>query len=602
MGTRIKDAARSSSLTEGLIALAVGFAGVALAWRMLGLGFSRLTEPWAGGDALGLYAATKAMQQHGWYSPNPSLGFPFGQDLAVFPNLDLVHIALLKALSTATSNPYLPVNAFNLLVFFVIGTAGYLLMRYAGASRLVSAPLAVSVSLAPWHFERLAGHYFLADYSPLIVGLFMAVFTIRRVREAAAPSSSRWGLLATLGVILASGFYVAGGGLYWAYASVLVITVMALPTLYAYRSRRGAIIAALALATIPVFALAWLEIQKLMSNVPDGARAFQRKYIESEMYGGSLMSAILGSPLSGIGHVAETRLEWQAVTSIGSGIESWPWNSVIGIVAIIWSLLLVGLSVSSIRGVDGVGARPRARSLTAFSTRLNADSWPVALLLFIAMYAMTGLGSVTMFWFFTDVRAWGRFFVGLMLVATVIFALSLSQLSRRYGSFVALAIAAALCLTIYADQVRGAYRLENTAPAESARDAAHLVAEIERRSPRGCGVLTLPVLPYPESWPINRMLDYDPLWLYVGSSDLGFTYGIPKNLPQAGWQDQYADPTSMASIDALRSRGVCGVAIDAFGYASQPPPLVTQLSRLTGNAALVSPSGRWFYIPLEKPN
>ncbi|MCX6391065.1 MAG: hypothetical protein NTX95_01010 [Actinobacteria bacterium] len=592
---------RRRALVEIAIAISVGLLSSGIAYRMIGAHRPDLSKPWADGDGLTTYWLVKAMQQHGWYSPNPSLGFPFGQDLNPFPNLDLLHLLELKALSLISANPYLPVNLFVFWGFFAVGASTYLLMRYATVRRLIAIPLAISLSLAPWHFQRLSGHFFLADYSSIAVGLFLAVFATRAVRRAGAPDSglTRRSDVVFLAIAAAAGFYVAGCGLYWAFASLALIAISVIPALVANPTWRGAFRAATALAAVPFFAFAWLTAQKLLSNASNGGQAFQRQYIESEMYGGALTALFLGSPLSGIPRLATSRVNWESMTQIGLGNESSPWNSLLGIVAVSWTVILIFLAISTLRNPPDAPGPSRFKAFHELIRKASVDGWLSMALLSLLMFAVTGIGTLVMLWVFKDIRVWGRFALPLIVVATVVLGVSLTHATRRRpNAAAAIIITLLLSAVVYADQIQGSYRRDFTTFPTVAADAQKYVQAIEGDAHSGCGVLTLPILPFPESWPIFQMKDYDPLWLYMGSNDLAFTYGIPKNLPEAAWQDRFADPKTMEEIDALRARGICGISIDTAGYERPNPPIVARLADLTGNGPIRSPSGRWVYIPI----
>ena len=582
---------------EVIVAIGIGLVSTGLAWRMTGMHRGDLAVPRAGGDTLTIYGLAKAMQQHGWYTPNSSLGFPTPQDLSPFPNLDLIHLLTLDAFAQITSNPFTPVNLFNLWAFFVLGALGYLLLRYARVRPLIAGPLAVSLSIAPWHFQRLAGHLFLANYSSLIVGLFIGLFTLRVIRGSTTPEGRMRSWAVSI-VLVGCGFYVAGGGLYWAFGSLVAIAVMTIPALLANRTWRGLWVTALALGATPAFALLWLKVQAATSTLPVIVQAYGRQFRETELYGGAISTLILGSPFSGIGRVAKERLTYGYNTSIGINIESSPWNSVIGIIAVLCTGLMIIALTSSVWGPPHEALTQRKRRFAAVIASIRDEGWLSLFIVAGMLFAVTSFSSLLMLLGLEYIRSWGRFFVEIVAVSTIVLGLALTHASMlRRGRAIAIAIAIVLSLTIYADQVRGHYQDDFETTVAVAADAAAIVNDIEQVSKPGCGVLTLPVLPFPENGPIGRMNDYDPLWLYVESDTLKFTYGQPKSQPEAQWQNAFAAPLTPASIDELRSAGVCGIVVDTFGY-DDPVGEVGSISRLTQSAPVWSPSHRWAYLEI----
>jgi hypothetical protein len=580
---------------EFAAAVGVGIVCIGLSWRMLGMHRGDLSIPRGGGDTLTIYTLAKAMQQHGWYTPNASLGFPTPQDLSPFPNLDLIHLLTLNAFAHLTSNPFAAVNLFNLWGFFVLGALGYLLLRYAGIRPLIAGPLAVSISIAPWHFQRLSGHLFLANYSSLIVGLFIGLFALRVIRSAKDPREAMRGWLVTLILILCS-FYVAGGGLYWAFGSLVAIAFMTIPTLLGNRSWRGLWVTAMALAATPAFALMWLKVQASTSTLPVIVQAYGRQFRETELYGGAISTLVLGSPLSGIARIAKQRLTYGNNTSLAINLESGPWNSVIGVIAIICTGVIIIALTSSIWGPVRSRHSPRRLQFSAMIDAIRNEGWLSLFIVIGVIFAVTSFSSLLMLVGFEYIRAWGRFFIEIVIIATVVLGLALNHISAiRIGRTIAIAIAVGLSAIVYVDQVRGHYQDDFGTTAAVAADASALVSEIEASSNRNCGVLMLPVLPFPENGPIGKMKDYDPLWLYVASDSLRFTYGQPKSQPEAEWQNQFAGTLSTASINDLHTAGVCGIVVDTFGY-EDPAGETSSIAKLTGSAPMWSPSHRWAYF------
>jgi phosphoglycerol transferase len=114
-------------------------------------------------------------------------------------------------------------------------------------------------------------------------------------------------------------------------------------------------------------------------------------------------------------------------------------------------------------------------------------------------------------------------------------------------------------------------------------------------------VLSLPIIEFPESPPVNGMLDYDEFWPYVSSSNLRFSYGVLKKTDWAGFQAQFAGDITPDSIALLTDAGVCGILVDTFGYPDHAASLVAHLQELTGSTAIASPAGRWEYVPVSAP-
>ena len=130
------------------------------------------------------------------------------------------------------------------------------------------------------------------------------------------------------------------------------------------------------------------------------------------------------------------------------------------------------------------------------------------------------------------------------------------------------------------------------------QDAQSLMSRVETVTAPSCGVLSLPIIEFPESPPVNGMLDYDELWPYVSSAHLRFSYGVIKKSIPSGFQAQFAGEITADSLQLLRDGGICGVLIDTFGYPDGAKALSASLQSLTGSDLLVSPAGRWEYLSI----
>ncbi len=581
-----------------LLALVAGTASTACAYRMFGMHRGDFAVPALTGDGLTIYSVVKAMQQHGWFTPNPSLGYPSGQDLAPYPNLDLINLLWLKFFSLFSENPFAPVSAFNLWVFFLIGAIGFMVMGYLGIRTSLALPLAVATSLAPWHFQRVTGHLFLANYSSLLVGLFMAIYALRRIRQG-QTNPTRRRAIADFGVLISAGFYVAGGGLYWIFACLVMIAITVIPAVIGNRSWWGLAYATAAVVPITVFAGAWLKYQSWSSQYPIIVKSFKRELIESELYGGSIATLFLASPHSGIERLTASRNYYDGITHIGNNWESGPWNGLIGVVAVVVSCICILTAVSTLWRPREFGRDTslRGRGLRRALENTRDEGWFAMFLTAFLMFAVTGLGTLTMIFAFQEIRAWGRFFILVVLVGTIIFGLVITHLTQ-HSRKMAIIIAMLITLVLIGDQVRGDYRLDFTTSASTAADAHTFVDAIEHRVTPDCPILTLPVLPFPENGPIGGMQDYDPLWLYVESNELRFTYGVPKNQPEAAWQAQFAQPLTPALVRTARDAGICGIAIDSLGYGGPDTTEVATMRFLVGGQPTWSPTRRWLFLPL----
>ena len=120
----------------------------------------------------------KAMEDHGGYFENPSLGAPFGQDLHDFAvGTDRLNLDLLRLLLVFGS-PAAAVNVFFLLTFPLAAAAAFLVFRMLGVARAAAVVCALLFALAPYHFERGEGNLFLSAYWVVPLGAYLVLATL----------------------------------------------------------------------------------------------------------------------------------------------------------------------------------------------------------------------------------------------------------------------------------------------------------------------------------------------------------------------------------------------------------------------------------------
>jgi hypothetical protein len=587
-----------------LLGLGVGSVSLILGWWVLGVSLADVGKPWANGDGLGIYAMAKAIADAGWHQGNPRLGFPNVQDYYLLPNGDLRFLLEMKVVALFSKNPFTVANVMNLAAFFLVGSFAFWLMRIVRVSAWIAAPLAVSIALLPWHFTRLAGHFFLADYSSVVLGL-IAIMLLRRWLAESTTALDRQLLLRCL-AMLGISVYVGLSGFYYA-VILLVLAVAILVRPAAARFSVEALLPSLTfIIAVPGALLSWLTYQKLFAITVGNPAIYTRQYRDSEVYGGSITSLFLPGSRSGIRRLAAWREEYDVVTLFHT--ESKADNALIGIVAVVvaFALLWAVLAPVGVRSrgngtcqwVSGRLAGVRTR-LVEMATEIRDTGLALGFLIAVFFFASGGFGAFFAFLVTNQIRAWGRFSIVVIIIAVCIFGIVLTRLALARAPRVSLVVVCiALFVMLGADQVRSRYAMPVAEISATQQDAQALVQEIEAQSKPGCPVLSLPIIEFPESGPVNGMFDYDEFWPYVSSSNLRFSYGVLKQSEWSGFQAQFVGEVSPASIGLLRDAGVCGILVDTFGYPDQAAGLVVQLQELTGGIPVVSPAGRWVYVPV----
>jgi hypothetical protein len=196
----------------------------------------------------------KAMEDHGGYFENQSLGAPFGQELEDFAvGTDRLNLDLLRLLGLVFGSPAAAVNVFFLLTFPLVAAAAFLVFRLLGVARAAAVVCPLLFALAPYHFERGEGNLFLSAYWVVPLGAYLVLATLAgeplfRRREGAggllAYASGR--TLLTMSFCVA----IASTGIYYAAFTALLLVGAALIALVARVGRAAVAGAALCLPLI----------------------------------------------------------------------------------------------------------------------------------------------------------------------------------------------------------------------------------------------------------------------------------------------------------------------------------------------------------------
>jgi hypothetical protein len=126
------------------------------------------------------------------------------------------------------------------------------------------------------------------------------------------------------------------------------------------------------------------------------------------------------------------------------------------------------------------------------------------------------------------------------------------------------------------------------------------VGQIEDLMPDGVKILQLPIIEFPESQPVGKMVDYDHLRAYLADDGtLQWSYGSMKGRPDAAWQTVVRDKIGpIGALPALLGLGFEGIWIDTYGYAGKEDE-VDKIVDAVGVEPLVSPDGRFLFLDLR---
>lgn len=505
-----------------------GAAGVLRLWR------GDLEVPLAGqGDALFNVALVKALAEHGWWTHNPDLGWPAGQDLHDFAmGGDHVHLAGLWALGRLTGEPGLALNLAFLLALALAAVTSYAVLRWLGAGRLPSLVGAVLFALAPSAFLRGETHITLLAW-PVPVGAWLALRVWLGRPLPRGPA---------LALLLAACAVVASTGSFYFAAFVLVLVaagVLARPGAW----RGAAVTGAAIVAVLVVNALPTLLYAAERGRNDVVAARFAS---ESEFHGLKLAQLVLPVPGHRLTPLAELRGRYEATGLPPAPTESY-WSVLGGAatVGLVWLLVVL------------LGRRGDERH------RALAGATLVAFL----VGTVGGLGAVLAYVVTPQLRGWNRISAFLAFFALAALVLLLDAAARRARRRALVPAGLALVLGVgLLDQTSNALIPDHAALEATWRSDEQVVERLEAALPAGAAVLQLPVVRFPEPGPVRGVEDYDPLRPYLHSERLRWSHGAMAGRPE-DWHTTLAEQPLPAVLRSAQAAGFAALWLDREGFA-----------------------------------
>lgn len=559
------------------IATLVPLAWVVRLWRC------KFNVPFAfSGDALFFETMIKGVVQNGWYSPNPSLGAPFGLNLADFPISENTSFLIVKLLSLVISNPIAVANVYCLLGYPLVALCGLAVFRQLGMTNATAVALSALYALLPYHLARQMHHIFFASYFLVPLAILMVI----KVQDGSLdlPSGAKVSLrlLApwlVLCVLLSSSPY-------YAFFTGFLLVVAGLFALLTRRSWRGFLAAV---------ALTGMLFAGLLANLApalayrfvhgDNVEVARRVPAESEIYGLKIAQMVL--PVSGhrIPALAKLREEYRKAPLTNEND-----TAALGIVGAVGFLFLLGRFLFSLGRGRGAGeALDRLAFLNAAAVLLGTIGGFGSLFAHLISPIFRGYNRISIFIGFLALAA-----VGLLLDRLI--GAKTNAPSRRI-----VAIAAAvllLCLGVFDQTTRAAVPPYDQL-ASQYTTVGDFVRRVESTLPPGAMVFQLPYVPFPESPPVNRMTDYDHFRPAVLSQNLRWSYGAMRGRPGDAWQHSLSGLPADGLARGLALAGFTGLCVDRFGYADGGARIESALAAVFGPAAFSDNQGRLAFYDLR---
>ena len=191
----------------------------------------------------------------------------------------------------------------------------------------------------------------------------------------------------------------------------------------------------------------------------------------------------------------------------------------------------------------------------------------------------------------TAFRCTNRYSIFVLALALFWALQALTRTTRRWNRFAVAAAAFACVPVILWDQLPLQVPDDAIKRAGASIRADHAFTKaMESALPAGAMIFQMPVMKFPESWPIHQMGDYEHFRPYLHSSRLHFSYGSNKGRGESDWQEALATKSPAEMAQALEAAGFAAIYINRKGYADGGAALIGGLQEAGYNTLIESPA------------
>jgi len=530
-------------------------------------------------DSLSAGLFVKTIINYGWVSYNPSVGAPFGLDFRAYPLSEVLHIAIIRAMSLFIHDWPVLLNLFYLLGFVLTAITALFLLQEFSVSGPASVTAAILFAFLPSHFLRGESHLFLASYYvvPLtsVVILWIACgypLTGRR----------RWlaGIISVLTGI---------SGTYYAFFGAGFLLVAGLRGSFRKHNFQP-MLAAIACSSLLSAATVAALIPNILFLHQQGTQAVNATVVrsphEAELYGLRIAQMLLPVTHHRVPLLARIKDAYNHEELIDhvteSDYASLGWIASAGFIALFASLLF------------RFGRDELWQSLSLLTGTA------------VLLGTIGGLNAVMVF-IVPQVRAYNR--VSIYIAVWSLFAAALLW-DRAVNRLKSPALRQAAPLLLVPILVAG---ILDQAPAavwdvpwptmkaEYGNDQ-RFVEEIERLLPPSAMIYQVPYVPFPEYPPVGKMFDYDLLRGYLHSSDLRWSYAAMKGSAADAWERKAANQPLPQFVAYLVENGFKGIYLDRFAFDDRLlVRFEAALNPILGPPAVVSGNQRLAFYLLPAP-
>ena len=529
------------------------FSIIAAFW-VLGFSPSEMNVPWVpDGDLVHSYTFAQNIKQSGSFGIFSNLAWPYISDLTTFPTFYFFEYSISKILTLFVS-PIFAVNLYVIFTFPLLTTFTYILFRKFGFSVRSSSAFSLMLALIPWHFQHAVWHVNYANY----LGVPLTILVIHHLVKG-QQSNPNQNFIKIIFLLLLT---TTLAPYFWLFTQIILFVALGYLLIFKELDKNFRLKSLILFLIIPFIKLTELFILKSQSIYVSFSSPVERDFSMVERYSGSFMALLMPNPNSALPFFGGIRNKFDRSSNLGFG-EGGPWNSWIGILAIIFT---VSIFIYFAVGNKSIHMYEMQTPQTKVLINILLLSFVVTLL----FYWTTGLGSIFYFFISDWVRSWGRLYIYLIYFAFIVSALLLrkSKFYDKSGRYLQNIILGFIFLIFIFDQVAKPIPNRFEKSRELYEEISEFSNQLSSKIDPGCAVLQLPIMRYPAGGVIGQVTDYEHFFLYLTNPNLKYSYGSVSGTQQDSWQEKIETKSVSKIVSQAAAVGYCAAVVDFRGYES----------------------------------
>jgi len=538
--------------------------------------------PGMGGDGTLIVFLAKSIRQYGIKGTivNRMVGAPDFSFLIDVPFLDTLFVLEILILNYFTGNFIIATYAVYILSFGLASVCMSFLLDHLKVKKGIIFIISILFSAAPFHFYRGMGHITLSNYFTIPLGIYLSLVILENNDSIVEKHGNKRKICIKSVSVLFLAAVVGMGQLYFSFFIVIVMMIAFLMNLLKSKNYKLFMNQGVILYVTCFFALAGLMPKIIYGYVYGQNKAAGiRVPMEAELYGLKIIELLLPVSYTRIPMLAKMNAEYASSgVSVTENIMS-----PLGIVASIGFFILAGWMLHSF--------------VTHKQNKYSQifDFFSLSILTMVLFCTVGGFGTIFNFLVTPQIRAYNRASILIMCLSLAGVALLLNETGTGmlYRMLCVIVLTVGIC-----DQVL-IYPLDWQASTAALQDDYQkFFKEVEACLEDHAMVYQLPYTHFPESGPVNQMLDYTHLIGYLFTDTIRWSYGGVVGRNERAGELYIDDGKSIDFINGIRSAGFSGIYIDTYAYEDSGKEILDFYASF-GFEKVVSGDRRFYFYKLQ---